>query len=120
MSCHLFIIKYRLYFLTFCQQGIEQQLQIQRTFFSRKVRPYHTVSMHGWLYKKRVIRRFIHTLLRKQQFIGNIYYRTVQQHLIPINHYHLVQQTVNIPYLMSIDTTTDFSSVIPEAITFRN
>ena len=94
MSCHLFIIKNRLYFLTFRQQSIKQKFQIQRDLFSCKIGPYYTVSMHGWLYKKRVIRRFIHALLRKQQFIGYIYYRTVKLHLISINHYHLIQQTV--------------------------
>ena len=64
MSCHLFFIKNRLYFLTFRQQSIKQKFQVQRALFSCKIGPYYTVSMHGWLYKKRVIRRFIHALFR--------------------------------------------------------
>lgn len=77
MSCHLFFIKNRLYFLTFRQQSIKQKFQVQRALFSCKIGPYHTVSMHRGLHEKNVICRFIHALLRKQQFICNVYYRAV-------------------------------------------
>ena len=49
MWCDLFMIKYGLYFVRLCEEGIEEEVEIEGSLLWGKVRGYESVWMQGWV-----------------------------------------------------------------------
>ena len=92
-----------LYFFSLCQCSVEQQFQVEGALFLRCVRKDHAVAVHTRLEEECIIGGFVDALFRKEQSVGNLHYRLVQQYVRAVDDGDVVEQTVDISHLMRRD-----------------